>query len=158
MALLHPERLRPVAHDLAHFFGFAARIVDGAFDLDILSGLRFEEEQRRLHAKGRTVSSGICVCAHHPLGLTVTNAEHASDTAHGRGGAGDFAPSVKGKVLWPDEKGVGAEEKARREGMFEVVGLLAKKHGLVWGGEWKMRDLGHIEVPNWKQIPFNKEA
>lgn len=33
------------------------------------------------------------------------------------------------------------------ESRYEAMGELAKAHGLVWGGDWKRRDLCHVEQP-----------
>ena len=32
-------------------------------------------------------------------------------------------------------------------GRYEAMGELAKKLGLAWGGDWKQRDLCHVEMP-----------
>lgn len=142
---------------LQHFPAFASAMV--GCDIAIVSGQRFEEEQRKLYAKGRTVSSGICVCAHHPLGKVVTNAPHAEDTAHGRCMALDFCPVEGSKYLWPDEKGITPEESKRREEFFVVIGELAERNGFVWGGRWTSpRDLGHIELEGWRNIPYRKDG
>lgn len=33
------------------------------------------------------------------------------------------------------------------EGRYEAMGEIAKRLGLVWGGDWNMRDLCHVELP-----------
>ena len=30
---------------------------------------------------------------------------------------------------------------------WEFIGRIVKKHGLVWGGDWTMRDMEHVELP-----------
>lgn len=30
---------------------------------------------------------------------------------------------------------------------YESMGEIAKRHGLVWGGDWRQRDLCHVELP-----------
>ncbi len=140
MAIIHPERLVDLALELQSFATNVAEAMDGEVDLFIVSGLRTDEEQAKLYAKGRTVSSGICVCAHHPLGKVVTNAASAKDTPHGRGAAFDFCPSKNGKLLWEDL------------GLFEAVGMMAEANGLVWGGRFKhlKGDFGHVELKSWR--------
>jgi peptidoglycan LD-endopeptidase CwlK len=31
---------------------------------------------------------------------------------------------------------------------YDLLGHLAPKHGLVWGGSWKFRDLPHVQMPD----------
>lgn len=33
------------------------------------------------------------------------------------------------------------------ESRYAAMGEIAKRLGLVWGGDWKMRDLAHVELP-----------
>lgn len=42
---------------------------------------------------------------------------------------------IKPRIDWKDE--------AR----YEAMGEIAKRRGLVWGGDWRMRDLCHVELP-----------
>jgi len=35
----------------------------------------------------------------------------------------------------------------RDESRYEAMGEIAKAHGLFWGGDWKRRDLCHVELP-----------
>jgi len=53
---------------------------------------------------------------------------------HGQGKAMDCCWLVDGKPTWTVD----------RE-WWETYGKAAKAHGLVWGGDWKMRDLPHVE-------------
>jgi peptidoglycan L-alanyl-D-glutamate endopeptidase CwlK len=141
--ILHPERLQGVADELVEFVQEAAHIFAHEFDLAVVFGLRTPEQQEALYAKGRTIPSGIDVGPHLPLGRVVTNAEHAEDTPHGRGGAVDLCPVVHGIWQWE------AAEK------FRELGELAEAHGLVWGGRWaSLRDMGHIQLPHWHDLPY----
>lgn len=100
----------------------------GPFPLLVLTdgGIRWDEERQTFFFKtGRSRAATL------------------SETAHGRGGAIDAAPYVNGKVPWHDWD------------FFECYGEAAEQQGLVWGGRWtKLRDGPHIEVPNWRALPF----
>lgn len=54
---------------------------------------------------------------------------------HGEGLAMDCAWVVDGKVSWD----VPLE-------WWQKYGSAAKAHGLTWGGDWRMRDYGHVEL------------
>lgn len=84
-----------------------------------------------------------------------SKAKSLIDTPHGRGGALDCAPYearlVGGKRLWMPvydrETNPGVARK------FEIYGAIAKKAGFVWGGDWGW-DYPHIEVKNWRALPY----
>lgn len=46
----------------------------------------------------------------------------------------DFAVVIAGKVSWDPRE-------------YEPVGKLAAQRGLIWGGNWKMKDYPHLEIP-----------
>jgi peptidoglycan L-alanyl-D-glutamate endopeptidase CwlK len=134
--ILHPERLRGLHPGLLRFAKEAEHVFEAEYDLAIVSGLRTETEQEALFAKGRTTPGPI-----------VTKAQHALQTAHGRGCALDFCPVSRATGwLWEDEEA------------FRLVGVYGEALGLTWGGRWPMRDLGHLEVPNWRSLPFTPEG
>lgn len=88
-------------------------------DFKIISGYRSPEEQAKLYAKGRTVP-----------GAKVTKVKHSK---HNVGEAFDIA-IVKGNgVSWKAQD-------------YQRIGELGKSIGLVWGGDWRMRDYGHFEI------------
>lgn len=81
----------------------------------------------------------------------VSGAKTLAETPHGRGGAMDLYPTINGEIRGllydPDQ-----EEAAT---YFRQMGALAKEHGLKWGGDWlRRKDLPHVEVPDWKELPF----
>lgn len=94
----------------------------------VTNGRRTIAEQNDLYAKGRTKK-----------GPVVTNARGGS-SPHNFGLAFDFALCKDGVPQW----------KAPRE-HWQIVGDIAKSHGLVWGGDFKsLLDLPHIEATDWK--------
>ncbi len=76
----------------------------------------------------------------------VSKAATLKETPHGRAAALDLAPYDTQKKA-PVFTGVDAE--------FAAIGSAAKAHGLVWGGDWTgLKDLPHVELPNWRSLPF----
>ena len=90
-----------------------------------VSGTRTYAEQEKLYAQGRASP-----------GPKVTNAR-GGESAHNFGLACDFCRDgvVERAGLQPDYR---PESYAR-------LGELAKKHGLVWGGAWAMKDYPHVQ-------------
>lgn len=87
----------------------------------LTSGYRGEYEQNKLYAQGRTTPGPI-----------VTKAKFGS-SMHNFGVAGDLGMFTNGKIDWTESK-------------YVVIGPIARKHGLVWGGDWaSFKDLPHIE-------------
>jgi peptidoglycan L-alanyl-D-glutamate endopeptidase CwlK len=85
------------------------------------SGHRGQAEQDKLYAQGRTSP-----------GLIVTRARFGS-SHHNFGTALDLAHLTGKKIDW-------------NESNYAVLGRYAKKHGLVWGGDWtSIKDLPHVE-------------
>jgi len=110
--------------------------VSGPIDIEIISGVRTEEEQARLYAQGRSTPGEI-----------VTYAAHAVDTAHGRGGAIDFAVLVGGVQTYGSD--------ARH--LYLQVAEWFEARGFVSGIRWTKEfppdgDMGHINVSNWKAL------
>lgn len=83
--------------------------------------LRSPAEQDALYARGRTTG-----------GLIVTY-KKGGESPHNFGLAVDF--------LFIHEKW---------RGPWSTLGREAKKLGLVWGGDFKFRDLDHVELANWR--------
>ena len=91
------------------------------------SGFRSLEEQARLYAQGRTLPGAI-----------VTNAK-PGQSWHNWGLAIDFtadrSPDLGLQPTW-------------EAGMYDIMGQLAPKFGLEWGGSWtSFKDLPHIQLP-----------
>ena len=66
------------------------------------------------------------------IGSRVTN---VLTSMHTKGRACDVVPIINGKIEYDAPADVWA-----------LVGSAAKAHELVWGGEWKMRDMPHCEL------------
>lgn len=124
------EKLAGVHQDLVKF----AYEVGELFDVRVTSGLRTEAEQRELYQRGRTVPGQI-----------VTYAPHAEDTAHGRGAAVDLVPLDKdGRPVW-----------STSDARWEIIGTLAERSGLEWGGHWeKIKDMPHVQIKDWRNLPL----
>ena len=86
---------------------------------------RSEEEQQVLYAQGRT-KPGAKVTQIDGITQKSNHNYHPSRAL-------DFAVSFLGKVSWSPLD-------------YEPVGVIAKNHGLVWGGDWSFKDYCHLEL------------
>ncbi len=87
----------------------------------VFEGLRTAERQAYLYSLGRRGKKGE---------KPVTYRQHSR---HQDGVAADIISATK---LWNPEPL-----------FWELLGRSCHAHGLVWGGEWRMRDLPHCEMP-----------
>ena len=91
-------------------------------DLRVVRGYRSLEEQQRLYDQGRISSGGI-----------VTNAPPGF-SYHNYGWAVDVCEYKNGKPDWHSER-------------WDEIGKIGKKHGLIWGGDWKrLVDKPHLQL------------
>lgn len=105
-------------------------------DLAITEGYRSNQRQDQLYAQGRTAP-----------GQRVTNAR-AGQSIHNHRMAFDVLPAiVKNKKNWDPSNPA-----------WQQVGALAKKHGFEWGGNWKMRDMPHIQARGAKWQDLQKRG
>lgn len=89
----------------------------------VTDGMRTEDEQNALYAKGRTAPGSI-----------VTNVLYP-DSMHNWGVAFDFCRNVKGR------------EYDDTDNFFFRVAYIAKSFGLDWGGDWtSFRDKPHLQM------------
>lgn len=93
----------------------------------VIEGYRSYGRSDVLFAQGRTSP-----------GKVVTNAR-GGQSAHNFGIAADLVRDgfMERAGLQPDY----------RPPSYDLLGVLAPKHGLVWGGSWAFRDLPHVQVP-----------
>lgn len=96
--------------------------------LKITSAYRSIEEQNNLYLKGRTLKDG----KYSKIGKTVTNAK-GGESYHNFGLAIDIVEIKNKKALWDNN--------------WEKLGIIGKKHGFEWGGEWtKFKDKPHFQM------------
>ena len=112
------EDLHPMVAEKARKLLSLAQ-VEG-IELLITSTLRTFAEQAELYAIGRTKP-----------GKKVTNANQGQSW-HNFGLAFDVVPVVAGKAIWNSP-------------MWKRIGDLGKQINLVWGGDWKFKDLPHFQ-------------
>jgi peptidoglycan LD-endopeptidase CwlK len=93
----------------------------------VVEGYRSYERSDELYAQGRTVPGPI-----------VTNAQ-GGESAHNFGIAADLVLDgfLDRAGLQPDY----------RPASYDILGMLAPRHGLVWGGSWQFKDRPHVQVP-----------
>lgn len=105
---------------------------------------RSKAEQRFLYSKGRSTpklrEAGFTddeIKAYRERGSTASGGRvtNVLDSKHCHGVACDVVPIINGKIEYDAPADVWA-----------LVGSSAKAHGLVWGGDWKMRDMPHCEL------------
>lgn len=92
------------------------------YEMVLLEGYRSPERQARLLRKGTHVTKAGSYKSYHQFGL-------AADSAFIR----------NGKIVITEK-----DPWAMRG--YQLYGKVAKSAGLVWGGDWRMKDLGHVEL------------
>ena len=92
------------------------------YDMVLLEGYRSPARQARLLKKGSHVTKAGSYKSYHQFGL-----------------AGDSAFIKNGKIVITEK-----DPWAMRG--YKLYGKVAKSAGLVWGGDWRMMDLGHVEL------------
>ncbi|WP_367103336.1 M15 family metallopeptidase [uncultured Psychrobacter sp.] len=92
------------------------------YDMVLLEGYRSPERQARLLKKGSQVTKAGSYKSYHQFGL-----------------AGDSAFIRNGKIV------ISEKDPWAMQG-YKLYGKVAKSAGLVWGGDWRMMDLGHVEL------------
>lgn len=100
--------------------------------IKITDTLRTRKEQDILYAQGRTQAGNI-----------VTYAKGTDyNSMHMWGVAFDFC-RMDGKGAYNND-----------DGFFYKVGQIGKKIGLIWGGDWTIKDNPHFQLKNWGDTPF----
>ncbi len=92
------------------------------YEMVLLEGFRSAERQAKLAALGSSVTQAGAYMSYHQYGL-------AADCA-----------------FMQDNKIVISELDPWAMHGYELYGQVAESVGLRWGGTWKMRDLGHVEL------------
>ncbi|MGD7217192.1 M15 family metallopeptidase, partial [Ralstonia pseudosolanacearum] len=92
------------------------------YEMALLEGYRSPERQEKLAAMGSNVTQATAFQSYHQYGL-------AADSAFFR-----------------DGKLVISEKDPWAMRGYALYGQAAESVGLVWGGRWKMMDLGHVEL------------
>lgn len=116
-------------------FEMVARAHEQDIDVLVYCTYRSAQEQNELYAIGRT-----------KIGRKVTNAKGGQSahnaTFQGRPGALalDCVPLLNGKPQW------------NAIGIYKKLAKIAEELGIEWGGNWKMRDCPHFEMPEWKEV------
>ncbi len=105
--------------------------------LRVTHTLRTLDEQMHLYAKGRTRTPDGWVVTEPKL--VVTKAKPGS-SAHNYGAAFDIC--FKGHDPYPEDYQ-----------LWEAVGMVGERLGLVWGGRWKtIVDKPHFERKDWRSL------
>ena len=91
------------------------------YDMALLEGHRSPQRQAMLLARGPSVTQAAPGMSYHQHGL-----------------AADCAFYREGKLVITEK-----DPWAQRG--YELYGQVAERHGLTWGGRWRMLDLGHVE-------------
>lgn len=92
------------------------------YEMVLLEGYRSPQRQARLLKKGANVTKAGSYKSYHQFGL-----------------AGDSAFIRNGKIV------ISERDPWAMRG-YQLYGKVAKSAGLVWGGDWRMQDLGHVEL------------
>lgn len=140
-AVAHRERANGVDARLLAFLDDWER--EGPFLICVCSdgGVRIDEaSQEKFYAAGNS------------------NAASLSETPHGRGGALDVAPYYRNGPL--GNPPLLYDAQYTHKACFDAIGAFAQARGLVWGGGFggNFVDMPHVEVPDWRSLPFNAPA
>lgn len=102
------------------------------YEIQIIGIMRTEDEQKALWAKGRDGDPGRIVTY---CDGVIDKSKH-QENQDGYSMAIDFAPVKKstGKIDW------------LKIVPFYVFGIMCEKEGLTWGGRWRFRDYGHVQL------------
>lgn len=92
------------------------------YDMALIEGYRSPERQNELAAKGTNVTNARAYQSYHQYGLAADNG------------------------FYRDGKLVISEKDPWAMRGYQLYGKVAEAAGLVWGGRWKMMDLGHTEL------------
>lgn len=120
------ERMRPMA------MAFLARLIEAKIPVLIVDTLRTRAEHETNLANGRSWAK----ISNHLDGRLYRNTVSGSD-------AMDVVPYSVYDVQGPDKLLWDADDP-----VWAKIGYHAERVGLVWGGRWRVRDLGHVEHPN----------
>lgn len=100
-----------------------ARLTEAGIPCMVIDTLRTPEEQAENIAKGVSWTK---------------NSKHLT------GRAIDIAPYDHYQLHGPDKLKWDASDP-----VWQRIGEIGESVGLVWGGRWQQRDLGHFEMPLW---------
>ncbi len=122
---IHPELVRLMK----------LAIANTPVDFTIVEGVRTVSRQQQLYAQGRTAPGRIVTQAD-----GVRTRSNHQPGADGYGRAVDLYPCIEGRVRVDDV-----------DSLFEIadhIKAVAAQNGIgvVWGGDWKMRDYPHFEL------------
>jgi peptidoglycan L-alanyl-D-glutamate endopeptidase CwlK len=110
-------------------FEFLARLVESDIHVRVIDTLRSPEEQADNIARGVSWTP---------------NSKHLT------GRAIDVCPYALYSQSGPDKLNWDANDP-----IWQRIGEIGESLGLVWGGRWTKRDMGHLEMPMWP--PKQKE-
>lgn len=114
------SRFRPLAVE------FLARCAESGIPVMIIDTLRTWEEQKDNIARG--------------VSWTM-NSKHLPQDPEGKSEAIDVAPFEVYQLHGPDKLMWNAEDP-----VWQKIGVIGESLGLVWGGRWRVRDMGHFEI------------
>lgn len=104
------------------------------FPMFVTQGVRTVAEQQALYAQGRTVP-----------GVIVTNADGVKKPSNHQAKADGYGHAVD--LAFLDDPDTPKTEIYDPAMPWDLMGLMAEKRGLTWGGRWSgLVDLPHVEL------------
>lgn len=124
---VHPD----LAKRVTELIGLAKT---NGYDLKVTQGFRSFQEQDRLFNQWRDGKDNDGDKRIDEADERVTRAA-GGQSNHNYGLAVDLVFLINGVVSWNDE-------------LYPKIGAWAKMVNLAWGGDWKHKDMPHVEMPN----------
>lgn len=134
----------------------AQRIMADGLPMLVFETRRSFKRQQGLFMLGRTVTNGLTIVV--DRSKVITNAR-PGESPHQWGLAADFVLDVR-HPRWAAEKrkasGPWDTEDSLAKHCWARLGEIAKECDLAWGGNFKFKDMPHVELLQWKLLrPVN---
>ena len=147
---LHPVFRNAVNHILADMRG-------AGWDPAIGSGMRTNEQQNALYAQGRKSLQEVNALRRDVELSPISATANKEKVTNAKGGQSNhnllhsLIPFGSAAVDVMDGYAVDIVDRRRGwenvpKGFWKDLGVIAKKHGCAWGGDWKKPDVAHVEM------------
>lgn len=109
------------------------------YPIFVVEGVRSRERQAELYERGRSQPGAI-----------VTYVDGVAKTSQHQMQSDGFSHAID--FAFVDDPLTPKDETWDSTQPWEIAGAMAQRLGVTWGGAWKMRDLGHLELQVWQVV------